>query len=98
MKNTTNVHNEFWSDPTEWPEPIDQLNISKLTRQKIFKEESAKTMDVFIKSEWKQLDRYLEVRMFGEPCDPPPGAKVLPWVWTYMYKENTLTGIDKPKA
>ena len=36
--------------------------------------------------------------MFGEPYNPPPEAKVLPWVWTYMYKENLLTGINKPKA
>ena len=36
--------------------------------------------------------------MFGELCNLPPGAKVLPWAWNYMYKENPLTGIDKPKA
>ena len=36
--------------------------------------------------------------MFGEPCNPPPKAKVLMWVWTYMYKENPLTRIDKSKA
>ena len=39
--------------------------------------------DGFLKSEWKQLDRYQEVTMFGKPVKRLPGMVVLPWVWTY---------------
>ena len=73
---------EFWGgnkkDDYAWPDPIDQINISKLTRNKIFAKEPQEVIDKFVKSEYKQLNRYEEVNMFGTPCEPPVGAKVLP--------------------
>ena len=36
--------------------------------------------------------------MFGTLCEPPVGAKVLPWVWTYMFKENPQTFLPELKA
>ena len=36
--------------------------------------------------------------MFGEPIQAKHWMTVLPWVWTYLQKENPLTGIDAPKA
>ena len=55
---TKSAYVEFWNDPKEWPVTIDikQLQISKLTQRKIFKEESQETIGMFVKLEWKQLD------------------------------------------
>ena len=94
------VYKEFygWNDPNEWPHTIDHYNISKLTRNKILREEQPTTIEKFMKSEWKQLNRYHDVGMFGTPIPPPPASKILPWVWTYLYKENPLTGEDEPKS
>ena len=92
------IYHEFWGDPMQWPDPIDKFNISKLTRRKIFNKQPDDVIEKFVQSEYKQLDRYLEVDMFGEPCLPPPDKPVLPWVWTYLFKENPLTGIDEPKS
>ena len=36
--------------------------------------------------------------MFGEPILAKYWMTVLPWVWTYLQKENLLTEIDAPKA
>ena len=36
--------------------------------------------------------------MFGEPILAKHWMIVLPWVWTYLQKENPLTGIDAPKV
>lgn len=68
------IYLEFWGDPMEWPDPIDKFNISKLTRQKIFHEQPEDIIKKFVNSEWKELDRYLQVDMFGEPCARPPGS------------------------
>lgn len=60
MNNNSNVvadiYKELWSDHTEWPEPVDELNISKFNRRKTMKEETVEMINAFIKSEWKQLD------------------------------------------
>ena len=99
---TKSTYAEFWNDPKEWPVTIDieQFQISKLTRRKIFKEESQETIDMFVKSEWKQLDRYNKVGMFGEPIarELVQMFKILTWVWTYIYKEDPATREFKPKA
>ena len=83
---TKSVYAEFWNDPKEWPVTIDteQFQISKLTQRKIFKEESKETIDKFVKLEWKQLDRYNKVGMFGEPIarELVKMFKILTWVWT----------------
>ena len=43
-------------------------------------------------SEWRQHDKYKVQDMFGEPVPCPSGANVLPIVWDYMTKEDSLTG------
>ena len=65
-------------------------------RKKLLKETDE--WDSFLKSEWKQLNRYKDAGMFGEPILAKHWMTVLPWVWMYLQKENPLTGIDAPKA
>ena len=36
--------------------------------------------------------------MFGDPIPAEEWMIVILWVWTYLQKENPLTGIDAPKA
>ena len=49
-------------------------------------------------SEWSQHDKYLLQDMFGEPIPRPQEAIVLPFVWTYMLKEDPITSVLKKKA
>ena len=36
--------------------------------------------------------------MFGEPCIAQMDASKLPCVWTYLFKANSLTAVEEPKA
>ena len=36
--------------------------------------------------------------MFGDPVQMEDWMTVLPWVWTYLYKEDPITAIDQAKA
>ena len=36
--------------------------------------------------------------MFGDPVPIKEWMTVLPWVWTYLYKEDPITAIDQAKA
>lgn len=36
--------------------------------------------------------------MFGEPCSPPPNSVILPFVWTWLFKANPVTGEHEPKS
>jgi dUTP pyrophosphatase len=38
-------------------------------------------------SEFKQLNHYYDQKTFSEPCQLPPGANVLPLLWTYLVKD-----------
>lgn len=60
---------DAWNDPTEWPEDIrkEKLKVSRLTRRKIMKDYNEETKRLFKEQEWKQLNRYYKVGMFGEP-------------------------------
>ena len=49
-------------------------------------------------SEWSQHDKYLLQDMFGAPIPRPLDAIVLPFVWTYMLKEDPITSVLKKKA
>ena len=44
--------------------------------------------DDWAKSEFKQLDDYRKQKMFGEPQPLPPGANLLPLIWTYVIKPD----------
>ena len=48
-------------------------------------------------SEWQQHDKYFLQNMFGDPILCPDGAIVLPFVWTYILKEDPITGEMKAK-
>ena len=94
--NSINNEEDLWVDKKDWPQPIDsiattkervQVNLMKRNRLKLTLE-----WDDFLKSEWKQLDRYAKVGMFGEPIQAESGMTVLPWVWSYVNKEDPLTG------
>lgn len=100
--------------PQQQPTTITQKvhNINQITiplSNKILRRKQLQTQDdwpLFRASEWKQLNRYLEMDMFGTPTTPPPQATILPWVWAYSYKEsykvdptcNEVKRIIEPKA
>ena len=73
----------------------EQIRINKLQRKKLIGTED---WPEFQKSEYKQLNRYKDAGMFGKPVPMEHWMTVLPWVWTYLQKENPITGIDAPKA
>ena len=73
----------------------EQLQVSKLTRHKL---QATPQWDGFLQSEWKQLSWYHKVGMFGDPVPAQEDMTILPWVWTYIEKENPLTGIVEPKS
>ena len=83
---------DTWNDPTEWPEDIrkEKLKVSRLTRRKIMKDYDEETKRLFKEQEWKQLNRYHKVGMFGEPIHQSEVDyfKILGWVWNYMFKED----------
>ncbi|KAI2501046.1 hypothetical protein MHU86_13400 [Fragilaria crotonensis] len=73
---------------TEQGLPRDQAFLS-LTRSQLKKRND---YDSWRKSEWQQHDKYKAQDMFGPPCPRPRDAIVLPFVWTYMLKEDPMTG------
>jgi hypothetical protein len=73
---------------TEQGLPPDQALLS-LTMSQLKKHNG---YDTWRKLEWKQHDRYRAQGMFGTPCPSPQDAIVLPFVWTYMLKEDPVTG------
>lgn len=101
---TIKTGEDLWKNKNQWPEMTDDLidaavnkgiAIPKWTRRKCQASEYAKQ---FLESEWSQLNKYDKQGMFGEPTTRPIGATVLPWVWTYVMKEEQNTGIFKPKS
>ena len=58
---------------------------AKLTRRKLQQRDDWQD---WRKSEDKQLDQYELQQMFEEPCLPPPGANILPFLWTYLVKDD----------
>ena len=62
-----------------------QIWIAKLQRQKL---KLQADWEGFLHSEWKQLNWYNEVGMFGDPVQRTIDMVILPWVWTYMYKDT----------
>jgi len=83
---------DLWSDKTAWPDAIDSsemidhdVKISKLQRKKLQLQDD---WEGFRNSERKQLNRYDKVGMFGNPIRRKQGMNILPWVWTYLYKDT----------
>ena len=85
---------DLWpeKDQTKWPKNIDsaesieqQIQIAKLQRQK---QKLQADWEGFLHYKQKQLNRYNKVRMFGDPVKRTLDMVILPWVWTYMYRET----------
>ena len=97
-----NTNKDLWPNKEEWPLLLDspeilptQLSVNKL-RRKTLKE--TLEWDSFLKSEHKQLNRYEMAGMFGTPVSMEDWMTVLPWAWTYLYKEDPITAIEQAKA
>ena len=82
----------IWDNPEEWPDLIDSdevhqasARISKLKRNQL---KMTSDWESFRASEWKQLNRYHKVGMFGNPIAARYGMTILPWVWTHLYEEG----------
>jgi hypothetical protein len=68
----------------------DDQAVARFTRRQLKRREDWK---VWQEAEWKQLTSYNMQDMFGKPIRRPPKATVLPFVWTYLFKDGV-----KPKA
>ena len=62
-----------------------EILVSKLQQRKL---KLQSDWNSFLRSEWKQLDRYNQVGMFGDPVKREKHMSILPWVWTYLYKDT----------
>jgi hypothetical protein len=90
--NGINNEEDIWVDKKEWPQPIDSMEaIKEKVRVNLMKRNRLKLTpewDDFLKSEWKQLDRYAKVGMFGDPVKADQWMTILPWVWAYVNKDG----------
>ena len=100
--NEINTGEDLWPEKNEWPTLLDspeilplQLKVKKLRRKTL---QDTPEWASFLKSEHKQLNRYETAGMFGQPIKMEDWMTVLPWVWTYLYKEDPITAIDEAKA
>jgi hypothetical protein len=80
--NSINNEEDIWVDKMDWPQQIDlvdsikekvKINIMKRNKLKLTPE-----WDDFLKLEWKQLDRYAKVGMFGDPVEADQWMTILP--------------------
>jgi hypothetical protein len=86
--NSINNEEDIWVDKMDWPQQIDSVDsIKEKVKINIMKRNKLKLTpewDDFLKSEWKQLDRYAKVGMFGDPVEADQWMTILPWVWSYV--------------
>jgi hypothetical protein len=94
--NGINNEEDIWVNKMEWPQQIDSVeSIKEKVKINSMKRNQLKLTpewDDFLKSEWKQLDRYEKVGMFRDPVQANQWMTILPWVWSYVNKEDPLTG------
>ena len=97
-----NTNEDLWPDKEDWPHLMEspeilpiQMKVNKLRRKTIQK---TPEWDSFLKSEWKQLNQYEDAGMFGDLVQMEKWMTILPWVWTYLYKEDPITAIKLAKA
>lgn len=57
----------------------------RLTRKKLMTQSD---WDEWAASETKQLDQYETQEMFSKPCPLPKNTNVLPFLWTYLVKDD----------
>ena len=86
--NQINTNVDLWPNKSDWPQLLNsleilptQLKVNKLRRKLLI---DMLEGDNFLKSEWKQLNRYKDAGMFGDPVQADNWMTVLPWVWTYL--------------
>jgi hypothetical protein len=68
----------------------DDQAVARFTRRQLKRRED---WQVWKEAEWKQLTSYHTQDMFGTPIARPKQSTVLPFVWTYLFKDGI-----KPKA
>ena len=61
----------------------DELALGSFTRRKL---KQLPIWDLWLASEWKQLDAHQKQEVFGTPCPAPPDATVLRSHWNYIIK------------
>lgn len=88
--------NNLWADPKSLP-PIEEAVIhqalaseeidlsAKYSRKQL---KRRKDWDLWQQGEFKQHDNYEAQTMFGKPCPRPKKATVLPFVWSYYFKDE----------
>jgi hypothetical protein len=90
---------DLWEDKSSMPlvhedtvhqAIADDQAVARFTRRQLRRRED---WQVWKEAEWKQLTSYHTQDMFGEPIQRPSKATVLPFVWTYLFKDGI-----KPKA
>ena len=65
--------------------PKSKIRSKKLTRHKL---QNSKSWNLWLQSEWKQLDQYESQDTFGLPCPLPPNANCLNLLWVYNVKDD----------
>lgn len=81
--------NKYWSLLKQLPSWYKIANVEKSRRKKLTRRYLLEQDDWpdWQKSEFKQLDQYESQKTFGSPCQLPPGANLLPLLWTYLIKD-----------
>ena len=86
----------LWDDPSSLPPideaiihqalALDEINLlAKYSRKQL---QRRKDWDQWQQGEFKQHDNYETQNMFGPPCPRPKQATVLPFVWSYYFKDE----------
>jgi deoxyuridine 5'-triphosphate nucleotidohydrolase len=80
---------KFWSLLHHLPSWYKIALVKKTKRKKLTRRflKQQDDWDDWRKSEKKQLDQYESQKTFGAPCKLPPGANLLPLLWTYLIKD-----------
>jgi dUTP pyrophosphatase len=65
--------------------PKGKRRSAKLTRRKLLTQDN---WNDWKESEFLQLEQYEKQKMFGQPQPLPQGANILPFLWTYLIKDD----------
>jgi hypothetical protein len=85
---------DLWDDKNEFPSTdedtirkaiADDQAVARFTRRQLKRREDWK---IWQQAEWKQLTSYNTQDMFGKPINRPLKSTVLPFVWTYLFKDG----------
>ena len=92
LRHLNQLHAELYNPPDEMRDAFLNYTRAQLRKRQDYQEWRA--------TEWSQLDKYeLQDMMFGKPIPRPFfEAIILPFVWTYIMKEDPITGILRRKS